>query len=137
MTENHLTQRNRKTEGKLALGREPWTESRIQAESGLLAESEAYALRAADKLVKAQVPRQDIQILAKLVEGLGHLGVVTTLDKAAGEVLIQTTEGCWPDLRRALEHMPVELRFLTEETCRQDMSKPEKSLRYRQPPKGD
>ncbi|KLU62867.1 hypothetical protein CEB3_c08280 [Peptococcaceae bacterium CEB3] len=116
MTENHLTERNRKTEGKSAVRHEPWAESGLQAEFGLQAESEAYALRAADKLVKAQVPRQDIQILAKLVEGLGHLGVVTTVDKAAGEVLIQTTEDCWPDLRRALEHMPVELRFLTEET---------------------
>lgn len=66
---------------------------------------------AEDKLVKAHVARKDIQILVKLVEGLGHLGVITTLNKATGEILIQTTEDCWPDLRRALEHMACELEI--------------------------
>ena len=60
-----------------------------------------------DKLVHAQVEREQIQMLVKLVEGLGHLGVVTTVDKDKGVVLIQTTEDCWPDLRRAMEQMPI------------------------------
>ncbi len=61
----------------------------------------------ADKLVRAKVVRKDIQMLVKLVEGLGHLGVVTTVDKQEGEVLIQTTKDCWPDLEAALQHMPI------------------------------
>ncbi|MFZ3102797.1 MAG: DUF4911 domain-containing protein [Desulfitobacteriaceae bacterium] len=65
-----------------------------------------------DKLVRAKVARQDINMLVKLVEGMGHLGVVTTLDKLEGEVLIQTTRDCWPDLKVALQHMPIGIELL-------------------------
>lgn len=64
-----------------------------------------------DVLIKAQVPRSEIQMLCKYVEGLGHLGVVTTTDRIAGEVLIQTTKYNWPDLKNALEAMPFEIEF--------------------------
>lgn len=65
-----------------------------------------------DVLIKAQVPRSEIQMLVKLVEGLGHLGVVTTTDRHAGEVLIQTTRYTWADLKKALEAMPFDIKFL-------------------------
>lgn len=65
-----------------------------------------------DVLIKAQVERSEIQMLVKLVEGLGHLGVVTTTDRHAGEVLIQTSVYNWPDLKQALEAMPFEIKFL-------------------------
>ena len=64
-----------------------------------------------DVLIKAQVPRTDIQMLCKLVEGLGHLGVVTTIDRQAGEVLIQTTKYTWPDLQKVMEAMPLEIKL--------------------------
>ncbi len=67
-----------------------------------------------DTLVHARIERSDIQILTKLVEGLGHLGVVTTVDKAQGEVIIQTTSGCWPELERALRHLPVTVEVLEQ-----------------------
>jgi hypothetical protein len=59
-----------------------------------------------DCLVKAKIPPGDIQMLSKFVEGLGHLGVITTTDRHQGEVVIQTTTDCWPDLRAALASMP-------------------------------
>lgn len=62
-----------------------------------------------DLLIKAKLPRCDIQILAKYVEGLGHLGVVTTTDKINGEVMIQTTKYCWPDLKKILASLPLDL----------------------------
>lgn len=65
-----------------------------------------------DVLVKAQIPRSEIQMLVKYVEGLGHLGVVTTTDRQAGEVLIQTTKYTWPELKEALEAMPFEINFM-------------------------
>ena len=71
-------------------------------------------IRVRDVLVHARIERSEIQILTKLVEGLGHLGVVTTVDKAKGEVLIQTTSDCWPELERALRHMPVAVEILAE-----------------------
>lgn len=67
-----------------------------------------------DMLVKARVPRCEIQMLCKLVEGLGHIGVVTTLNKEAGEVLFQSTKDCWPDLLRAIQHMPFAVEFNVE-----------------------
>lgn len=81
-----------------------------------------------DVLIKARVPRTEIQMLVKLVEGLGHLGVVTTTDRFAGEVLIQTTKDTWPDLKRALDAMPFKMIFLDSDGFREnpiDAKKPE------------
>lgn len=58
--------------------------------------------------------RADINLLVRLVEGLGHLGVVTTLDKERGFVLIQTTEDCREDLLALMDHMPVVWRVMDE-----------------------
>lgn len=68
-----------------------------------------------DRLVKATVNPEDIQMLCKLVEGMGHMGVITTLDRHLGETLIQTTKDCWPELRQALESMPINVAILDEE----------------------
>ena len=66
-----------------------------------------------DLLIKARVQRSDIQLLAKYVEGLGHLGVVTTLDRMSGEVVIQTTKHCWGDLKKILVTLPIKIEFET------------------------
>jgi len=66
----------------------------------------------ADVIVNARLERVEMQMLDKLVEGLGHLGIVTTTNKALGEVMIQTTKDCWPDLKKAIEKMPFEIEFL-------------------------
>jgi len=66
----------------------------------------------ADVIVNARLERVEMQMLDKLVEGLGHLGIVTTTNKALGEVMIQTTKQCWPDLKKAIEQMPFEIEFI-------------------------
>lgn len=66
----------------------------------------------ADVIVHARLDRVDMQMLDKLVEGLDYLGIVTTTNKALGEVMIQTTKDCWPDLKMAIENMPFEIEFL-------------------------
>ena len=63
-------------------------------------------------VIKARIDRSEIQMLCKLVEGLGHLGIVTTTDKVLGEVMIQTTKDCWPELKTLIEHMPIEIEFM-------------------------
>lgn len=63
-------------------------------------------------IVKARLARVDMQMLDKLVEGFGHLGIVTTTNKDLGEVMIQTTKDCWPDLKKAIEEMPFEIFFI-------------------------
>ena len=65
-----------------------------------------------DLIIKARVERSEIQMLCKLVEGLGHLGIVTTTNKELGEVMIQTTKDCWPELKSVIEKMPVEIEFV-------------------------
>ncbi|MDQ7095547.1 DUF4911 domain-containing protein [Desulfosporosinus sp. PR] len=65
----------------------------------------------ADLIVKARVDRTEIQMLCKLVEGLGHLGIVTTTNKELGEVMIQTTKDCWLELKIAIENMPLEVEW--------------------------
>lgn len=64
-----------------------------------------------DLIIKGRINRSEIQMLCKLVEGLGHLGIVTTTDKALGEVMIQTTKDCWPELKKVIEKMPIEIEF--------------------------
>ncbi|HZK53227.1 MAG TPA: DUF4911 domain-containing protein [Desulfosporosinus sp.] len=66
----------------------------------------------ADVVVMARLDRVDMQMLDKLVEGLDYLGIVTTTNKALGEVMIQTTKDCWPDLKKAIENMPFEIEFM-------------------------
>lgn len=69
-----------------------------------------------DLLIKAKVARSDINLLVKYVEGLGHLGVVTTTDRMQGEVLFQTTKYCWPELQILLTKLPLEITFLDNES---------------------
>ncbi|HWQ40481.1 MAG TPA: DUF4911 domain-containing protein [Desulfosporosinus sp.] len=66
----------------------------------------------ADVIINARLERVEMQMLDKLVEGLGHLGIVTTTNKALGEVMIQTTKYCWPELKTAIENMPFEIEFV-------------------------
>jgi len=65
-----------------------------------------------DVIVHARLERVEMQMLDKLVEGLGHLGIVTTTNKALGEVMIQTTKHCWPELKQAIENMPFEIEYI-------------------------
>ncbi|AET66659.1 hypothetical protein Desor_0984 [Desulfosporosinus orientis DSM 765] len=65
-------------------------------------------------VIKARLARAEMQMLDKLVEGLGHLGIVTTTNRALGEVMILSTRQCWPDLKRAIEHMPFRIDFLPQ-----------------------
>ena len=65
-----------------------------------------------DLIIKARLDRSQIQMLCKLVEGLGHLGIVTTTNKELGEVMIQTTKDCWPELKELVLKMPLEIECM-------------------------
>ncbi|SDH92479.1 DUF4911 domain-containing protein [Desulfosporosinus hippei] len=75
-------------------------------------EPQGVQLSDLDLIIKARIDRSQIQLLCKLVEGLGHLGVVTTTNKALGEVMIQTTRHCWPELKEVVKEMPLEIEFV-------------------------
>ncbi|AFM42332.1 hypothetical protein Desaci_3444 [Desulfosporosinus acidiphilus SJ4] len=76
--------------------------------------SEQAGIRVPDDglVIRARIDRSQIQMLCKLVEGLGHLGIVTTTNKELGEVMFQTTKDCWPELKQAVEKMPLEVHFV-------------------------
>lgn len=79
----------------------------------VLIETSVKSLNAnTDLIIRARLDRSEIQMLCKLVEGLGHLGIVTTTNKEQGEVMIQTTKYCWPELKKAIEKMPLEVEFV-------------------------
>ena len=63
----------------------------------------------ADFMVRARLPRTEMQMLDKFVEGLGHLGVVSTTNKELGEVVIRTTRYCWPELKTCIERLGLEI----------------------------
>ena len=65
-----------------------------------------------DLIVKARIDRSEIQMLCKLVEGLGHLGIVTTTNKELGEVMIQTTKDCWVELKEVIDKMPLKIDYI-------------------------
>ena len=65
-----------------------------------------------DLIIKARIDRSEIQMLCKLVEGLGHLGIVTTTNKELGEVMIQTTKDCWVELKEVIDKMPLEIDYI-------------------------
>ncbi|AFV01439.1 MULTISPECIES: DUF4911 domain-containing protein [unclassified Dehalobacter] len=79
-----------------------------------IAEDSHISWEDSDLLVKARILRSDIQLLAKYVEGLGHLGVITTTDKVNGEVMIQTTRHCWPELEKVLSTLPLQIEILSQ-----------------------
>ena len=69
----------------------------------------------ADFVVNARLPRPEMQMLDKFVEGLGHLGVVSTTNKELGEVMIQTTKYCWLELKSCVERMGLEIEFTSSD----------------------
>ena len=73
---------------------------------------ESIAYEDSDLLIKARVDRSEIQILCKFVEGLGHLGVVTTTNKEQGEIVIQTTKDSWTELEQLIARMPLAIEYI-------------------------
>lgn len=74
-------------------------------------EQAGFSTSDVDLIIRGRINRSEIQMLCKLVEGLGHLGIVTTTNNELGEVMIQTTKYCWPELKEAIENMPFILEF--------------------------
>lgn len=63
----------------------------------------------------AKVNPVDIDMLTRLVEGFGHLGIVSTLDRQEGLVLIRGTKDTAPELLQVLTSLPFELTILHQE----------------------
>ncbi|HPU49792.1 MAG TPA: DUF4911 domain-containing protein [Syntrophomonadaceae bacterium] len=63
----------------------------------------------------AQLNPADIDMLTRLIDGFGHLGVVSTLDRQQGLVVIRGTEDTMPSLLEILQNLPFPLTVIAQE----------------------
>lgn len=54
---------------------------------------------------------QNIDILTKFIEAYDNLGIVSTIDRSSGLVVIRGTADTYPELMDILNHLPFEVKF--------------------------
>ncbi len=54
----------------------------------------------------ATVNPENIDMLTKIIEAYDNLGIVSTLDRDQGLVIIRGTEDTYPELQQILIHIP-------------------------------
>lgn len=62
--------------------------------------------------VKVRVSPANIAFLVQVMEGYGHIGVVTTTDPKTGDVALQVTPDTYEAALTILKHMPIEVQLL-------------------------
>lgn len=62
--------------------------------------------------IKALVDPENIDMLTKIIEAYDHLGIVSTVDRQQGLVIIRGTEDTCPDLEKILQHLPFTVKQL-------------------------
>ncbi len=65
--------------------------------------------------IKLEVDPGHIDLLTRLIEAWGHLGVVSTLDRRQGLVIIRATEDTVPEITKILAALPFPIQLLAEE----------------------
>ncbi|MGL5512749.1 MAG: DUF4911 domain-containing protein [Sporomusa sp.] len=66
------------------------------------------------KPIKIQVSPKDINYVNRIIEGYEYLGVVSTLDRAAGILVIRATPDTAGEVRTILANLPVTIRYMEE-----------------------
>ncbi len=57
----------------------------------------------------ARVNPENIDMLTKIIEAYDNLGIVSTLNRDQGLVIIRGTEDTYPELQQILKHLPFPL----------------------------
>lgn len=60
------------------------------------------------ELVKIKINPKDINFFNRIMEGYEYLGMVSTLDKQEGIVIVRTTPDTYDEVRKILDHFPLE-----------------------------
>jgi putative protease len=60
------------------------------------------------ELVKIKINPKDINFFNRIMEGYEYLGMVSTLDKQEGIVIVRTTPDTYDEVRKILDHLPLE-----------------------------
>lgn len=64
--------------------------------------------------IKGQTAPEDIDMLTKIIEAYEHLGIVSTLDRHRGIVIIRGTEDTAAELEIILANLPFPFTMITE-----------------------
>ena len=62
--------------------------------------------------LKIKISPEKINYFNRILEGYEYLGVVSTLDKENGIVLIRSTPDTIEDVKNVLENLPIEINYL-------------------------
>lgn len=60
-----------------------------------------------------RVNPRDVNFVNQIMEGYEYYGVVTTLDRATGILVVRATDDTNPEVRAILADLPVTVEFLT------------------------
>lgn len=63
-------------------------------------------------LIKAIVPKEKIGFVGWIYEGYEHIGLVSTVDNVAGEIVIRTTEDLYEQAEKILLNMPFTVEII-------------------------
>lgn len=72
------------------------------------------ARRIMNEQIKIKIEPKNINFFNRIMEGYEYLGVVTTLDKAAGIVMVRTTPDLYDEVIGIIRHLDFEFAFVTE-----------------------
>lgn len=62
--------------------------------------------------IYCQVAPEKIDMLTKLIEAYDHLGIVSTLDRDKGMVIVRGTENTFPEMKKILSTMPFPVEII-------------------------
>ncbi|HBQ25114.1 MAG TPA: DUF4911 domain-containing protein [Syntrophomonas sp.] len=61
--------------------------------------------------IKARVNPEQIDMLTKIIEAYDNLGIVSTIEREQGLVIIRGTEDTYPELQKILNHLSFRIKI--------------------------
>jgi hypothetical protein len=65
-----------------------------------------------DDGVRIKVEPRNITYISRIMEGYEYFGVVTTIDRSEGLLLIRTTPDMGPEIQQILSSLPIDVEFV-------------------------
>lgn len=65
-----------------------------------------------DKPIYIQIEPKNINFVNRIMEGYEYLGVVSTLDRNEGILVIRATPDTAVEVRDILAHLPIEIKYI-------------------------
>lgn len=67
-----------------------------------------------DKIIYIQIEPKHVNYVNRIMEGYEYLGVVSTLDRTAGILVIRATPDTAHEVHEILANLPIEVRFIED-----------------------